>query len=61
MRTDNLRRRLYRVIYIHAQNRFKTVSHDIHCYSMDEAKLYGVKLLKGRNDYFIYQITEIKD
>lgn len=63
MRTDNLRRRLYRVIYIHVNNRFKTVSHDFHAYSLDEAKIYGGRLLKntGKTDYFINQIVEIKD
>lgn len=61
MRTDNLRRKLYRVIYVSTSDRFKTVSHDVWGYSLKEAKLYGLKILKGRTDYFINQIVEIRD
>ncbi len=61
MRTDNLRQKMYRVIYVNVNNRFKTVSHDVWGYSLKEAKLYGLRLLKDRTDYFIHQIIEIKD
>lgn len=61
MRTDNLKRKCYRVIYISKTNRFKTVSHDVWGYSTQEAKVYGIKLLNGRTDYFIHQIVEIRD
>lgn len=61
MRTDNLKQKLYRVIYVHVNNRFKTVSYDVRGYSLKEARLYGTRLLKNRMDYVIFQIVEIRD